>query len=153
MPETVLYVGAVVLQDDRILLVRQSVGHALEGQWTIPWGRVEEGESPAVAAVRETWEEGGVRAEIDGLLGVQELPPPQRGGIALIYRCRHVDGVPRPQERETDAAGYYSRMDLEAFTEPIEPWSSWLARRVFAGDVTVTYAKAENPLQAHGSYL
>lgn len=152
-PASTFYVGAVVLRNDRLLLVRQSVGHPLEGQWTIPWGRVEQGESPAVAAVRETWEEGGVRAEVDGLLGVQELPPPQQGGIALVYLCRHIDGVPRPQDRETDSAGYYSQVDVEAFQEPIELWTRWLIRRVFEGDFTVTYAKADNPLQARGGFL
>lgn len=94
MPGTSVYVGAVVRQNDRILFVRQSRGHPLEGQWTVPWGRIEDSESPADGAVRETWEEGGVRAEIEGLLGVQELPHPQEGGIALVYMCRHIGESP-----------------------------------------------------------
>ncbi|HEY5624446.1 MAG TPA: NUDIX domain-containing protein, partial [Gammaproteobacteria bacterium] len=56
------FVGAVVRREHEILLVRQSPGHDLEGQWTVPWGRTEEGETPAEAAVRESWEEGGVKA-------------------------------------------------------------------------------------------
>jgi ADP-ribose pyrophosphatase YjhB (NUDIX family) len=95
-PTTKVYVGAVVMQDDRILLVRQSPGHPLERQWTVPWGSLVDGESPADAVVREIWEEGGVNAVIEGLLGVQELPHPHRGGLALVYKCRHAGGNPQP---------------------------------------------------------
>lgn len=153
MPRTIVYVGAVVRQDHRILLVRQAAGHPLEGQWTVPWGRLEQGESPASAAVRETWEEGGIRAQVEGLLGVQELPSPQEGCVAIVYSCRHVSGVPESRDRETDAAGYFSLSDLSALTDPMEPWSDWLIRRVFAGAITITYTDPTNPLQEHGAFL
>ena len=84
-----LFVGAVVRREKEILLVRQSAGHPLEGQWTTPWGRVEPGESPMSAAVREAMEEGGISARVESLLGVQELPAPQLGGGALVYLCEH----------------------------------------------------------------
>ena len=148
-----VFVGAVVRCENRILFVRQSPGHSLEGQWTLPWGRVHPGESPAVAAIRETREEGGVEAEIEGLLGVQELPNPQAGCIGLAYLCRHVSGTPMPMDRETDAAAYYSSTELDSLMEPLESWSRWLANRIFAGEYTVTYADSTNPLQARGSFL
>jgi 8-oxo-dGTP diphosphatase len=153
MSETVVFVGAVVRYENRILFVRQSPGHALEGQWTLPWGRVQPGESPAVAAIRETREEGGVEAEVEGLLGVQELPNPQAGCIGLAYLCRHVSGTPMSMDRETDAAAYSSATELDALTEPLESWSRWLAKRIFAGTYTVTYADSTNPLQPGGSFL
>jgi ADP-ribose pyrophosphatase YjhB (NUDIX family) len=153
MTQAIVYVAAVVRQDHRILLVRQAAGHPLEGQWTVPWGRTEHGESPMSAAVRETWEEGGIRAQVEGLLGVQELPSPQEGCVAIVYLCRHVSGTPEPNDRETDAARYFSVSGLDALTEPMEPWSDWLIRRVFAGEITVTYADPLNPLQKHGAFL
>lgn len=153
MTRTELFVGAIVRHEDSILFVRQSHGHSLEGQWTVPWGRVDPGESPAAAAVREAREEGGVEVEVEGLLGVQELPAPQLGGVGLAYLCRHVSGTPKPMDRETDAAEYFASAELEALTEPLEPWSHWLAQRVFAGEYTVTRESSTNPLQVHGSYL
>jgi ADP-ribose pyrophosphatase YjhB (NUDIX family) len=153
MPETHLFVGAVVRFEGRILFVRQSPGHPLEGQWTVPWGRVQPGESPAAAAVRETQEEGGVEAVVEGLLGVQELPSPQQGCIGLAYLCRHIGGTPVPRDRETDAAAYYSAIELEVLSEPLEPWSHWLAQRIFAGRYTVTHADSSNPLRSSGSFL
>ncbi|HEX6997410.1 MAG TPA: NUDIX domain-containing protein [Gammaproteobacteria bacterium] len=150
---TAVFVGAVVVKRDAVLLVRQSPGHPLAGQWTVPWGRVEDGESPAAAALRETWEEGGVRAEVEGLLGVQELPSPQQGGIALVYLCSHAGGEPAPRDRETDAAGYYTRAQLDALREPLEPWSAWLVRRVLSGRFTLTRPQPGNPLGGKFSFL
>lgn len=153
MTQMTLYVGSVVRNEDRILLVRQAAGHPLEGQWSVPWGRVTEGESAVTAALRETWEEGGIKAEVEGLLGVQELPSPQGGGVALVYLCRHLEGEPQPRDTETDAARYFSRRDLDLIAEPLEPWSAWLVRRVLVGDVTVTRPAPASPLQAHGAFV
>ena len=137
---TVVCVGAVVRHGDRVLLVRQSKGHSLEGQWTVPWGHLDDGESPASAALREVREEGGIEADVEGLLGVQVLPEPWRGMIALVYLCRHVDGTPAPCDPECDAAAYFSLDDLNRCAEPLEPWSEWLVRRVLAGRFTLSMA-------------
>jgi 8-oxo-dGTP diphosphatase len=149
---TELFVGAVVMRGEEILLVRQSAGHPLEGQWTVPWGRVEAGESPASAALRETREEGGISASVEGLLGVQELPPPQSGAIALVYLCKHVAGEPQPLDRETDAARYCSIAALDSIGR-MEPWSAWLIRKMLAGAVSIARVDATNPLQSSGSFL
>jgi 8-oxo-dGTP diphosphatase len=153
MSRTQLYVGAVVRRGDEVLLVRQAPGHALAGQWTIPWGHVDAGESPMAAALRETLEEGGVEAEVEGLLGVQELPAPLAGGVGLVYLCRHIGGDLVPRDSETDAAGYFSLEALDALPEKKEPWSEWLMRRLFAGALTVTPGNPTNPLQTFGSFL
>jgi 8-oxo-dGTP pyrophosphatase MutT (NUDIX family) len=52
-------------RDGRILLLRRAVG-ALTGQWYLPGGAVERGESPEEAARRELREESGL--EVDGPL-------------------------------------------------------------------------------------
>jgi len=153
MVQTQLFVAALVMRDAEVLLVRQAKGHSLAGQWTVPWGKVEPGESPMAAAIREVQEEAGVEAAVEGLLGVQELPEPQDGGVALVYLCKHLDGDLVPQDRETDAACYYTLSALDTLMETVEPWSHWLVRRVFADELTVTRADQSNPLQAHGAFL
>jgi 8-oxo-dGTP pyrophosphatase MutT (NUDIX family) len=62
-PRNTMCVGAVVAKGDQILLVRQAKGHPLEGKWSIPWGFVDTGEFPDVAACRETLEESRIEAE------------------------------------------------------------------------------------------
>ena len=153
MTETVLCVGAVVLNNDRVLLVRQAKGHELEGQWTIPWGRVSSGESPAAAIVRETREEGGVAAEIEGLLGVQEIPAPWEGHVGILYLCKHLGGEPRPDDRETDAARYLTEDEIGALGEPIEPLSRWLSCQVLRGDYISIRENSASPFAPSVGFL
>jgi len=151
--QTVICVAAVVRNAARILLVRQAPGHSLAGQWTVPWGRLEAGESPSAAALRETREEGGVIADVEGLLGVQELPPPWQGWMALAYLCRHREGEPRPDGTETDDARYFSAAEIETLVEPIEPWSAWLVRRIFDGRFQLLSQDSTNPFSFMRGFL
>ena len=151
--ETVVCVGALVTSDSGLLAVRQARGHSLQGQWTFPWGRLEDGESPSRAALREVKEEGGVSAAVEGLLGVQELPDPWDGWIAILYLCSHVEGQPRPDSRETDAARFLSLEELDNLGEPIEPWSEWVMRRVLRDDYTLTDLGSENPFSPKAGFL
>jgi len=148
-----LFVGVLVRKEETVLLVRQSAGHSLAGQWTVPWGRVESSESPLEAALRETLEEAGVEARILGLLGVQELPAPQSGGVALVYLGAHVSGHPSPRDTETDAARYFSAAEIAELEEPLEPWSRWLAMRVLRNEHTLVRHAPSNPLRAQGAFL
>lgn len=66
-----LAVGAVVVARDRILLVRRATEPAA-GKWSVPGGRVEEGETLEEAVRREVKEETGLDVEVGDLLGFVE---------------------------------------------------------------------------------
>ena len=51
---------AIVLRDERILLARRPHGSHLAGLWEFPGGKIEPGEEPAEAALRELREETGL---------------------------------------------------------------------------------------------
>lgn len=151
-PRMVVCVGAVVLQGSRALFVRQAKGHSLEGQWSIPWGLVDPGESPDTAALRETQEEGGIIAEMKGLLGIQNLR--KEGWLAIVFLCRHVSGVPTSDGGvETDRAAYFSPDEMEAFDEPFEPWCEWLVRRVLRGQYRIIPPQSNNPCHPRLAFL
>ena len=61
-------VGAIALHDGRLLLVRRGTGPAA-GEWSVPGGRVEAGETLAEAVVRELAEETGVEGVCDRMVG------------------------------------------------------------------------------------
>ena len=61
-------VGAVARRGDDLLLVRRGRGPA-QGEWSVPGGHVELGETLHEAVVRETLEETGIEVVVDGFLG------------------------------------------------------------------------------------
>lgn len=63
MTERIVVVGAALLDGGRLLAARRSAPPELAGRWELPGGKVEPGERPEDALVRELREELGVEAE------------------------------------------------------------------------------------------
>lgn len=62
MTKQIDVVGAVLVRDDTVLAAQRGPGMALAGQWEFPGGKIEPGESPQGALVRELREE--LRCEV-----------------------------------------------------------------------------------------
>ncbi len=149
-PKMAVCVGAVVLHDQRILFIRQAEGQSHAGQWSIPWGLVDEGEAPEDAVLRETVEESGVTAIVDGLMGIQNLQP---GWVGLIFACHTIAGEPTPDGVETDRAAYFSLEEIRSLAVPFMPWCKWLALRVLSGKCQVIPLETGTPYAPRKAYL
>ncbi|MCB5909754.1 (deoxy)nucleoside triphosphate pyrophosphohydrolase [Streptomyces pinistramenti] len=87
-------VGGAVLDRGRLLAARRSAPPALAGRWELPGGKVEDGETPEQALVRELREELGVEAEPgERIAGEWPLRP---GFVLQVWAARLVSGEPRP---------------------------------------------------------
>ena len=97
-PETPFVgVGAIIIEDDRVLLVKRG-NPPLAGEWSIPGGLLEVGETLRAAAVREAWEETSLRVEAADLLGVYDRVLPGESGrtlyhyVLIDFLCRRISG-------------------------------------------------------------
>jgi 8-oxo-dGTP pyrophosphatase MutT (NUDIX family) len=121
------YAGRVLLQRRRDT-----------GQWAIPMGKQELGETPSQCAIRETLEETGVLTEITGILGVYSDPGHVvaysdgeiRQEWELILLGRPVSGTPAANDEASDV-GWFNPGELDALDIHPTQWRQlrdWLAQ-------------------------
>ena len=117
-----LAVNVAVLQEGKILLTQREDF----GTWVLPSGAVEDGESLAQAAIRETKEETGVDVELTGLIGVYSRLGSWSPGYMILFAAKPVGGEIKCQEGETIAVEWF------AFDKLPSPLSLGHQRRIQA---------------------
>ena len=101
--------GVVCLRGREVLLIKRGTAPRL-GQWSLPGGRIEWGETSADAALRELVEETGVVAELAGLIDVvdgimtsRETGEITRHYVLVDYAARWLSGEPTAGDDAADA--------------------------------------------------
>ncbi|ANP49228.1 8-oxo-dGTP diphosphatase [Streptomyces griseochromogenes] len=98
MTERIVVVGAALLDDGRLLAARRSAPPELAGRWELPGGKVEAGERPEDALVRELREELGIDAEpVERVPGEWPLGSPY---VLHVWTARLCPGSAAPQPLE-----------------------------------------------------
>ena len=94
----VVVAAALVNSERRVLLQQRPQGTAMAGLWEFPGGKVEPGELPEAALVRELEEELGIAVSPEALTPASfaSAPVAARHMILLLYLCREWRGEPRP---------------------------------------------------------
>ena len=95
-------VAAVALVDaaGRVLLACRPAGKAMAGLWEFPGGKIEAGETPEAALIRECREELGIRIAPADLtaLNFASHGYPDFHLLMPLYLCRRWQGAPTPRE-------------------------------------------------------
>ena len=109
-------VNVVVTDDDgRILMIRRTDN----GNWAVPGGAIELGESLVGAAIRETLEETGITCEVTGLVGIYTDPKhvihytsndEVRQEFSIVLAARPVSGDLTPSNETSEVRW----LDLDA---------------------------------------
>ena len=93
-----IVVGAALVEAGRLLAARRSAPEELAGRWELPGGKVEPGEAPEAALVRELREELGVAAEaVERVPGAWPLKPPY---VLHVWTARLLPGSGNPEPLE-----------------------------------------------------
>ena len=117
--KTVL-VSAVALIDPegRVLLSRRPEGKAMAGLWEFPGGKVEPGETPEAALIRELQEELGIDTWASCLAPLTFASHAYAGFHLLmpLFACRKWQGIAQP--REGQALKWVRPGDLRDYPMP-----------------------------------
>ena len=116
-----LSASSAVIRSGEILLTKRRDIEV----WCLPGGHVDAGETVAQAAVREVWEETGLRTELDRLVGIYSAPGWHHGGDnVVLFAATHTSGELNPQENEVLEIGFFDPKQLP------EPLAWWHKRRI-----------------------
>lgn len=129
----VLGVGGVVIAQGLALLVRRA-NPPLEGEWSIPGGMLEVGETLVEGVRRELAEETGIEVRVHGVIEVFERISLDAAGkaeyhyVVLDHYCEVIRGEAKPGSDVTEVA-WVSEADLEKHS--LTPSAAQVIRKAF----------------------
>jgi ADP-ribose pyrophosphatase YjhB (NUDIX family) len=134
-----LVVGSIPeWQDGRILLCRRAI-EPCYGLWTLPAGFMENGETTAQAAMRETIEEANARVVIGELYSIYNLPYIDQ--VHMLYRARLLG---------LDFSPGTESLEVELFEEQNIPWDDIAFRPV---RLTLQHYFADRGMNSYGFHI
>ena len=117
-----IVVGAAIVRGGRVLAARRTSPPEAAGRWELPGGKVEPGESPEAALVREIAEELGCAIAVTGWLDGEA--PIGSAYVLRVATARLVEGAAEPVPHEHDQVRWVGPAELDAldWLEPDRPF-------------------------------
>ena len=148
-------VSAIVVNDRDVLLVKRK-HHPNKGQWCLPMGFAESGESIEAAALRELQEEAGIHGKITGLVDVTSGYSKTYGDMIFItFEVEQMAGKIKPGDDATEAMLFpFNQLPKLAFDSNKKAISAYLQSKQeywaiidsFSRSAGITGAKGEDYL-------
>jgi 8-oxo-dGTP diphosphatase len=124
--DQVVVVAAALFSDGRVLAAQRGYPPELAGKWEFPGGKVEKGESPERALVRECAEELDVEVSVGAEIARERLDD---GALLILFSARLVDPRAEPKALEHQALRWLAADQVGSV--------AWLpANRHFAANVS-----------------
>ena len=105
-----LVVGTIPEYNEKILLCRRAI-EPMAGLWTLPAGFMENSETAPEGAIRETWEEAGIK--VTGLSPYSFINIPHISQMYMLFRAKIEENKPNPGSESLECALF----DIDAI-----PW-------------------------------
>jgi ADP-ribose pyrophosphatase YjhB (NUDIX family) len=130
-------VRAVVFREGKLLLVRER----RSGGWTLPGGWADVGDTPSMAAERETLEESGYEVRAEKVIAFldrarHEHPPSLDHAYKVLIGCRLEGGAPR-SSHEVDGVGFFAEEETPGLELDLD--------RTTPGQVALAFAHHHDP--------
>ncbi len=111
----VLVSAGVLVERGRVLLSQRKPGSHLAGSWEFPGGKVESGEDPRAALVRELKEEIGVDVTVGDILEVtfHHYAEAAKSVLLLFYIVKRTEGSPEPTAIDVAAVAWAGVAELD----------------------------------------
>ena len=112
---TVVVAAGVVIEGGRVLLTQRKQGAHLAGAWELPGGKVEPGEDPRDALVRELEEELGIAVTVGEIVDVtfHRYPDAANAVLLLFFEAVRVRGSLDPEARDVAAFAWAGPAELD----------------------------------------
>lgn len=110
-----LIAGCLIVKDDNILLVKE--GSEDFGKWSIPAGSANNFEKITDAAIRETYEETGLKVKLVGVLPIGERIINDKTFISIRFVAEIIGGEIRCDKKEILDVKWFSINEFEKLTK------------------------------------